>query len=64
MKQALEARHNVDTRSLALVFDAGAPSLAVEHDLAHPLAVQDLGFDQRVRRVTATVVLPAAPRRV
>ncbi len=60
VKQALEARHNVDTRSLALVFDAGAPSLAVEHDLAHPLAVQDLGFDQRVRRVTATVVLPGS----
>jgi flagella basal body P-ring formation protein FlgA len=60
VKQAVEARHNVDARALALVFDGGAPSLAVEPDLAHPLAVQDLSYDQRVRRVVATIVLPGS----
>jgi flagella basal body P-ring formation protein FlgA len=60
VKQAVEARHGVDGRALALVFDAGAPTLAVEPDLTQPLSVQDMSYDQRLRRVSATLVLPGS----
>ncbi|MGL4727697.1 MAG: flagellar basal body P-ring formation chaperone FlgA [Bosea sp. (in: a-proteobacteria)] len=60
VKLAVESRHGVDGRALALVFDAGAPSLAVEPDLTQPLSVQDLSYDQRLRRVSATLVLPGS----
>jgi flagella basal body P-ring formation protein FlgA len=60
VKQAVESRHGVDGRGLALVFDAGAPSLAVEPELTQPLAVQDLTYDQRQRRVSATLALPGS----
>jgi flagella basal body P-ring formation protein FlgA len=60
VKQAVENRHGVDGRGLALVFDAGAPTLAVEPELTQSLAVQDMSYDQRLRRVSATLVLPGS----
>jgi flagella basal body P-ring formation protein FlgA len=60
VKQAVETRHGVDGRGLALVFDAGAPTLAVEPELTQALSVQDMSYDQRLRRVSATLVLPGS----
>ncbi len=60
VKQAIEDRHGIDARALALMFDAAAPSLAVEPDLKQQIVVQDLSYDQRVRRVTAILAMPGS----
>ncbi len=60
VKLALAERHNVDGRSLALVFDGGAPSLVVEPDLTAALTVQDVTYDARAKRVNAVMTLPGS----
>jgi flagellar basal body P-ring formation protein FlgA len=60
LKKAIEERHGVDARALALMFDNGAPSLAVEPDMTQQMVVQDLSYDQRVRRVTAILTMPGS----
>lgn len=60
LKKAIEDRHGVDARSLALIFDNGAPNLSVEPEIIQQLTVQDLSYDQRVRRVNAVLTLPGS----
>lgn len=60
VKQALSERHNVDGRALSLVFDGGAPKLVAEPGLTGELVAQDINYDPRARRVSATVLLPGS----
>jgi flagellar basal body P-ring formation protein FlgA len=60
VKLALAERHNVDGRSMALVFDGGAPNLVVEPDLTAALTVQDVTYDARAKRVNAVMTLPGS----
>ncbi|MDJ1158452.1 flagellar basal body P-ring formation chaperone FlgA [Chelatococcus sp. SYSU_G07232] len=58
LRQALEARHGLDARSTTIVFDGGAPIILAAPDGDAPLSVQDLLFDPRTRRISATLVVP------
>jgi flagella basal body P-ring formation protein FlgA len=60
VKAALAERHSVDGRALSLVFDNGSPVLVAEPDLTGPLSAQDVTYDPRARRVSATVLIPGS----
>ena len=60
LKQALEAKAEVDARQLSVMFD-GAPALVVAPDLKAPLTVEDLVYDRRGRRIAALVSVGARP---
>lgn len=60
VKTALAERHSVDGRALSLVFDNGSPALVAEPDLTGPLSAQDVTYDPRARRVSATVLIPGS----
>lgn len=61
VKVALLARHGLDPRSVAIVFDGALPALAVPPDLDGPLTAPEVAYDPRSRRVTALVALGATP---
>ncbi|KAA2234828.1 flagellar basal body P-ring formation chaperone FlgA [Salinarimonas soli] len=56
VKAALELRHQVDARTLGVLFDGAAPPVpAVADDAA--LVAEDVTFDPRTRRFTARIAL-------
>lgn len=60
VRVALEERYSVDARTLNLVLDNGAPSILVEPELRGQLQTQDIVYDTRSRRLTATLMLPGS----
>jgi flagellar basal body P-ring formation protein FlgA len=57
---ALQERYGIDARSLSLVLDNGAPHIVVEPELRGDLQTQDITYDARSRRLSATLMLPGS----
>lgn len=60
VKRALETQAGVDARPLSIVFD-GTPALVVAPDVKTPVAVEELVYDRRSRRVSALVAIGRNP---
>jgi flagella basal body P-ring formation protein FlgA len=60
VRTALEERYSIDARSLSLVLDNGAPNVVVEPELRGLLQTQDISYDVRSRRLSATLMLPGS----
>lgn len=60
VKIGLQERFGVDARIFALAIDGGAPSVAVEPELTGDVAVLDLSFDARSRRLQARLAVPGS----
>jgi len=60
VRLALQERYGVDARAFALAIDGGAPSIAVEPELPGAVAVSDLSFDARSRRLQARIAVPGS----
>lgn len=60
VKAGLQERFGVDARIFALAIDGGAPSVAVEPELTGEVAVVDLSFDARSRRLQARLAVPGS----
>ena len=60
VKAGLQERFGVDARIFALAIDGGAPSVAVEPELTGDVAVVDLSFDARSRRLQARLAVPGS----
>lgn len=60
VKAGLQERFGVDARLFALAIDGGAPAVAVEPELSGDVAVVDLSFDARSRRVQARLAVPGS----
>jgi flagellar basal body P-ring formation protein FlgA len=60
VRYALEERHGIDGRALAVQFEGGVPALAVEPELNGSVVAQDLVYDPRLRRVSATITVPGS----
>ena len=60
VKAGLQERFGVDARIFALAIDGGAPSVAVEPELNGDVAVVDLSFDARSRRLQARLAVPGS----
>jgi flagellar basal body P-ring formation protein FlgA len=60
VRTALEERYSIDARALNLVLDNGAPSVLVEPELRGQLQTQDISYDARSRRLSATLMLPGS----
>lgn len=60
VKTGLQERFGVDARIFALAIDGGAPSVAVEPELTGDVAVVDLSFDARSRRLQARLAVPGS----
>ncbi|HEX8164922.1 MAG TPA: flagellar basal body P-ring formation chaperone FlgA [Beijerinckiaceae bacterium] len=53
LRQVLELRYGIDARTLSFVHDGAPPSLTVAADTAAPVAVDEVSYDRRSRRVSA-----------
>lgn len=60
VKTGLQERFGVDARIFALAIDGGAPGIAVEPELTGDVAVVDLSFDARSRRLQARLAVPGS----
>lgn len=60
VKTALLERFGFDARAFALVFDGGAPSVAVEPELSGEMVALDLTYDARARRVIGRLAVPGS----
>lgn len=60
VKTGLQERYGVDARAFALAIDGGAPAIAVEPELNGEVAVTDLSYDARTRRLQARVTVPGS----
>lgn len=60
VKRGLQERYGVDARLFALSIDGGAPALSIEPELTGDLAVLDLAFDSRARRIAARLAVPGS----
>jgi flagella basal body P-ring formation protein FlgA len=60
VKAGLQERFGVDARGYALMIDGGAPSVAVEPELAGEATAHDLSYDPRTRRIQARVSVPGS----
>jgi flagella basal body P-ring formation protein FlgA len=60
VKTGLQERYGIDARMFALAIDGGAPALAVEPELTGEVAVLDLTFDARSRRLQARLAVPGS----
>ncbi|WP_377838644.1 flagellar basal body P-ring formation chaperone FlgA [Bosea sp. UC22_33] len=60
VKTGLQERFGVDARIFALAIDGGAPGIAVEPELTGDVAVIDLSFDARSRRLQARLAVPGS----
>lgn len=60
VKTGLQERFGVDARIFALSIDGGAPGIAVEPELTGDVAVVDLSFDARSRRLQARLAVPGS----
>lgn len=60
VKLALQERYGIDARAFALAIDGGAPAVVVEPELSGAVAVSDLSFDARSRRLQARIAVPGS----
>lgn len=60
VKKAIEERFGVEARSMTIQLDSGLPTLVVEPELKGLVQIQDLAFDPRSRRLSATLTLPGS----
>ena len=60
VKAGLQERFGVDARIFALAIDGGAPAVAVEPELTGDVAIVDLSFDARSRRLQARLTVPGS----
>ncbi|KRE00206.1 hypothetical protein ASE63_08970 [Bosea sp. Root381] len=60
VRLALQERYGIDARAFALSIDGGAPAIAVEPELSGAVAVTDLSFDARSRRLQARISVPGS----
>lgn len=60
VKTGLAERYGVDGRAFALSIDGGAPAIAVEPELTGDVAVIDLSYDARSRRLQARLAVPGS----
>lgn len=60
VKTGLSERYGIDSRAFALSVDGGAPSVAVEPELTGEMAVVDLSYDDRSRRLQARLMVPGS----
>ncbi|HEY8567097.1 MAG TPA: flagellar basal body P-ring formation chaperone FlgA [Beijerinckiaceae bacterium] len=60
VKAALE-RQQVDARPLSILFEGTPPALLVAPEVTVPVTAEDVTFDRRSRRVTATVWVGPSP---
>lgn len=60
VKAGLQERFGVDARIFALAIDGGAPAVAVEPELTGEVAIVDLSFDARSRRLQARLTVPGS----
>lgn len=60
VKTGLQERYGFDARPYALSIDGGAPAIVVEPELTGDLAVQELSYDPRTRRLQARLVVPGS----
>ena len=60
VKAGLQERFGVDARIFALAIDGGAPTVAVEPELTGDVAIVDLSFDARSRRLQARLTVPGS----
>lgn len=60
VKTGLMERFGVDGRAYALSIDGGAPAVAVEPELTGAMAVLDLSYDVRSRRLQARLTVPGS----
>ncbi|MCO5092199.1 flagellar basal body P-ring formation chaperone FlgA [Bosea sp. (in: a-proteobacteria)] len=60
VKTGLQERFGVDARIFALAIDGGAPAVSVEPELTGEVAVVDLSFDARSRRLQARLAVPGS----
>jgi flagella basal body P-ring formation protein FlgA len=60
VKQGLKERFGVDAQMFALAIDGGAAAIAVEPELMGDLAVLDLSYDARARRIQARLAVPGS----
>ncbi len=60
LRRSIEERYGVDARALSLSLDNGAPSIVAEPELRGSLQTQDLVYDPRSRRLSATLILPGS----
>ena len=60
VRAGLQERYGVDARAFALAIDGGAPVIAVEPELTGDVAVTDLSYDARARRLQARVTVPGS----
>ncbi|AMJ60511.1 flagellar basal body P-ring formation chaperone FlgA [Bosea sp. PAMC 26642] len=60
VKTGLTERFGVDGRAFALAIDGGAPAIAVEPDLTGEIAILDLTYDARTRRLQARLAVPGS----
>ncbi|MGO4284022.1 flagellar basal body P-ring formation chaperone FlgA [Bosea sp. TAB14] len=60
VKAGLQERFGVDARMFALAIDGGVPPVAIEPELTGEIAVSDLSFDARSRRLQARLTVPGS----
>lgn len=60
IKAGLQERYGFDARPYALSIDGGAPAIVVEPELTSEMAVQELSYDQRSRRIQARLAVPGS----
>jgi len=60
VKIALLERFGFDGRGFALVFDGGAPSVAIEPELTGDMVTLDMTYDARARRVIGRFAVPGS----
>lgn len=60
VRQGLKERFGVDAQMFALAVDGGAPAVAIEPELTGDLAVMDLSYDARARRIQARLAVPGS----
>ena len=63
LRRALELRHGIDAGALSIVHDGAPPALVVAPDVTAPVAIEELSFDRRSRRVLALATVAATPSR-
>lgn len=60
VKTGLQDRYGFDARPYGLSIDGGAPAIVVEPELTGDLAVQELSYDPRTRRLQARLAVPGS----
>lgn len=61
LRAQLAKDHGADPNATGILFEGGSPALVAPPELTSALAVSDLAFDRRSRRVSATVWLGSSP---